>query len=79
MARLTGAHLAVATVGALAIKALLWSFASSSLAAATPSLTSNGGLLGKVYFPREVLPLAAIAAQGVDSSIAAAALALALP
>lgn len=79
ISQLTATRLDAAAVGALAVKALLWSFASSALGAATPSLTSNAGLLARVYFPREVLPLSAIAAQGADSVIAAGALALALP
>jgi ABC-2 type transport system permease protein len=44
---------------------LVWSFFSSSLAAGTNSITSNSYLIGKVRFPREVLPLASVGAAFV--------------
>jgi len=34
----------------------------STLGAATVSITGNGGLIKKIYFPREILPLASIGA-----------------
>ncbi|MDQ3641967.1 MAG: ABC transporter permease [Actinomycetota bacterium] len=39
-----------------------WDFFSSTLGAATTSVIANGGLIKKVYFPREILPLAAVGA-----------------
>jgi homopolymeric O-antigen transport system permease protein len=45
---------------------LPWSFLSTSISFGVPSLVNNMNLVTKVYFPREVLPLAAIAAAGVD-------------
>lgn len=41
---------------------LPWTLFSSSLAAATGSVVGGGALLKKVYFPREVLPIASIGA-----------------
>ena len=39
---------------------LVWNLFSSGLAAATSSVVGNSGLVKKVAFPREILPLAAI-------------------
>ena len=44
---------------------LVWNFFSTSLAAGTNSITSNSYLIGKVRFPREVLPLASVGAAFV--------------
>jgi ABC-2 type transport system permease protein len=41
---------------------LVWNLFSAALAGATGSVTGNAGLIKKVDFPREVLPLAAIGA-----------------
>src|SRR2546421_2606874 len=39
-----------------------WDLFGSTLGAATVSITGNGGLIKKIYFPREILPLASIGA-----------------
>jgi ABC-2 type transport system permease protein len=39
-----------------------WNFFSAALGAGTTSITGNASLVGKVWFPREVLPIAAIGA-----------------
>ncbi len=55
-----------------AFTALLpWTFLAGSLTAAIPSLQDNMNLITKIYFPREVLPLAMVAARGVDFLCAA--------
>lgn len=41
---------------------LVWNLFSSALAAATSSVLVNGGLVKKVAFPREILPLASVGA-----------------
>jgi len=41
---------------------LPWTLFSTALSAGTTSITSNGALVGKVWFPREILPLAALGA-----------------
>jgi lipopolysaccharide transport system permease protein len=68
-----------AAMGALAIKGICWSFFVGTIGFATPSLTANMTLVTKIYFPREVLPLSAMVAQGFDTAIAATAVCLALP
>lgn len=41
---------------------LAWNLFANSLAAATTSITSNGSIVKKVHFPREILPLASVGA-----------------
>jgi ABC-2 type transport system permease protein len=57
---------------------LVWNFFSTSLMGATVSVVSNGALLKKVSFPREVLPLAPIGAGLVHFFLQAVVLGLAL-
>ena len=45
---------------------LPWNFFSSSLASATDSVVGSSSLVTKVYFPREILPAAAILTKVVD-------------
>jgi ABC-type polysaccharide/polyol phosphate export permease len=63
----------------VAVKALAWSFFIGALGFGTASITANYPLVTKVYFPRQVLPLSAVATQVIDSAIGAAALVIALP
>ena len=50
---------------------LPWVFFSSSLTTGIPSLTSNPNLVTKIYFPREILPIAAIISVSFDTVISA--------
>src|SRR5687767_1010560 len=45
---------------------LPWNFLAGSLSGAVRSITSNANLIDKVYFPREVLPLAVVLANLVN-------------
>jgi ABC-type polysaccharide/polyol phosphate export permease len=45
---------------------LPWNFLAGSLTAAVRSITGSGAIIDKVYFPREVLPLSAVAANLVN-------------
>lgn len=49
---------------------LVWTFVSAGISAGINSLVNNMNLVGKIYFPREVLPMAAIAAGLVDLVVA---------
>jgi lipopolysaccharide transport system permease protein len=49
---------------------LPWTYFSSSLSEATDSLVANASILSKVYFPRLILPMAAVLAKLVDFAIA---------
>ncbi len=46
---------------------IFWAFFASGVSSGAESLTSNGGLLTKVYFPREVFPLTTLAARAADA------------
>lgn len=50
---------------------LAWQFASTAFAAAAASLVDNANLVAKVYFPRILMPLAAVAVCLVDVVVAA--------
>ncbi len=56
---------------------VLWTFFSGSASSAAESLVTDSALLRKVFFPREVLPLAAILAGLVDFAPALATLVVA--
>lgn len=43
-----------------------WTFFATSLSFGIPSLVNNMNLVTKIYFPREILPLASVAAAFVD-------------
>jgi ABC-type polysaccharide/polyol phosphate export permease len=58
---------------------LPWTFFSGSVSTGGLSLVSNSGLLNKIYCPREVFPIAAIADAAVDVLIATCVLALLFP
>lgn len=49
---------------------LPWQFFSASLSAASQSLVGNAHLISKVYFPRLIVPLSAVATSLVDFAIA---------
>ncbi len=47
-----------------------WAYFSNSLIDATNSLSASTGMLTKVYFPRAILPLSAVASRIIDFLIA---------
>jgi len=49
---------------------LPWTLFASSVSSAIPSVSNNMTLVGKIYFPREILPLAAILTRIMDFLIA---------
>ena len=53
-----------------------WTLLAASLPDMTDSLVANMGLVTKIYFPREVLPIAAMLARLMDFGIAAGLLIL---
>lgn len=48
-----------------------WTFFTSSLSFGTSSLVNNMNLVTKIYFPREILPLASIGAAFIDFLVSA--------
>jgi homopolymeric O-antigen transport system permease protein len=77
MAYVGGRHLGVQDLAGIAIKAVPWSFFVGSMGFATTSLVAQANLVTKIYFPREVLPLASTLAQAFDSSVGVVALLIA--
>ncbi len=57
---------------------LVWNFFSMAVGSATTSISHNGPLVGKVYFPREVLPLASVGAALVHFFLQTSVLVIAL-
>jgi lipopolysaccharide transport system permease protein len=57
---------------------LPWTFFSTSLSFAIPSLVVNSHIITKIYFPREIIPLASVLAAFLDFLIASAVFALLL-
>lgn len=79
MAQVSGEPLALKGIGGVAVKALPWAFFVGAVSFASTTLISNSNLVSKVYFPREVLPLAATLTQVFDSLVGVAVLAILLP
>jgi ABC-type polysaccharide/polyol phosphate export permease len=79
MAFVGGRAPGAAEIAGMAVKAVPWSFFVGALGFATASLTGNSNLVTKIYFPREVLPLAAVCAQSFDSTIGALTLLVIFP
>jgi lipopolysaccharide transport system permease protein len=76
---LSGAPENLSDTAGLVVKSLPWAFFTGGLGAATNSISGSYSLVSKVYFPREVLPLASITAVGVDTVIGSCAVVIALP
>jgi lipopolysaccharide transport system permease protein len=68
------ASLQKADVAAVAVKSLPWAFLVSSIRFACLSLTNNRELVTKIYFPKEIFPIAAILASLFDLLVASSAL-----
>ena len=49
---------------------LPWTFFATALSFAIPSLISNSHIITKIYFPREIIPLASVMAAFVDFLVA---------
>jgi len=63
-----------ADVASVAVKALPWAFLVSSIRFSCNSLLSNQNLVTKIYFPKEIFPLAAVMASLFDLFVASGAL-----
>jgi len=62
----------------VSVRSLPWAFLVSAIRFGTNSLLSNESLVAKIYFPKEVFPLAAMLSSLFDLAVAAAALAIVL-
>ncbi|MGQ0703913.1 MAG: ABC transporter permease [Gemmatimonadales bacterium] len=79
IATVSGEPIQMSMLGGVASKAVPWAFFTGALGFGTASLLSNSSLITRIYFPREVLPAAAVLTQAFDSSIAAVVVGVALP
>ena len=79
MSYLSGTELATEVIAGLAIKAIPWAFFVGAIQFSSGVLIANSNLVTKIYFPREVLPLAAVFAQVFDSAIGGVAVFVVLP
>lgn len=79
MAKISGSSVTGGEIANIAVKGLGWAFFVGALGFATASLVGNSNLVTKIYFPREVLPIAACIAQTFDSAIGLVAVAVVLP
>lgn len=68
------APLKSADIASVAVKSLPWAFLVSSIRFGCNSLTNNRDLVTKIYFPKEVFPLAAVLASLFDFFVASGAL-----
>ena len=70
------AHSALRTadIADIAVKSLPWAFLVSSIRFGCNSLITNRDLVTKVYFPKEIFPLAAVLSSFFDLAIASIAL-----
>jgi len=57
---------------------VLWTFVNSAIITASNSLINHTGLITKIYFPRLIVPLAAVAANLLDFFIGLSSLAVAM-
>jgi len=77
--RLAFAHFSAAPLRredllAIAVKSLPWAFFVASIRFASVALITNHNLVTKIYFPRLIFPVAAVASQFFDFLIATAVL-----
>jgi lipopolysaccharide transport system permease protein len=70
--------LQTADIASVAVKSLPWAFLVSSIRFGCNSLTTNRDLVTKVYFPKEIFPVAAVLASLFDMLVASAALVILL-
>ena len=74
----SGKPLNIADIASVAVKSIPWAFLVSSIRFACNSLVSNAGLVTKIYFPKEIFPIAAVLACLFDFGVASVALTILL-
>jgi len=70
LARLSARSMDLQDVATVSVKAIPWAFVVASLRFTSTSLISNATLVTKIYMPREIFPLAAVASQLFDLTVA---------
>lgn len=77
-AAMSGKPISKTDVLSVAVKSVPWAFFVGAVRFATNSLVMNKELVSKIYFPREILPLASVLANLFDFAVAGAMLAVIL-
>jgi lipopolysaccharide transport system permease protein len=75
---LSGKPITVKGVAAVSVRAVPWAFFVSGIRFGTGSLIANTNLITKIYFPRELFPIASTLSQFFDLVVASIAIAFAL-
>ena len=70
MSILSGKEFAFSQIITVSVKAIPWTLFIGSVRFGVNSLLGNAGLVTKIYFPKEVFPIAAVFSQLFDFSIA---------
>jgi ABC-type polysaccharide/polyol phosphate export permease len=65
--------------GGVAVRGVLWATFSAAVTFGTASLVGNAALVSRIYFPREVLPVAAVVSNALDGAVGGLVLACAIP
>jgi lipopolysaccharide transport system permease protein len=63
-------HMNLGDLSGIVLKSLPWAFFVGAVKFGTNSMVNNPNLVTKIYFPREVFPLAAVLASLFDAAIA---------
>jgi len=71
---ISGKPLELSDLASITVKALPWAFFIGTIRFSTGSLVGNRNLVTKIFFPREVFPLASVLANLFDFGIASTAL-----
>lgn len=74
MAVVSGKPMVLSDVVSVSVKALPWSFFVGSVRFSTNSLMGNANLVTKIYFPKEIFPIAAVLSNLFDFAIAGSVL-----
>jgi len=74
----SGRPLDTTSILSVAVKSVPWAFFVAGVRFATNSLVMNKELVTKIYFPREILPLASVLASCVDFAVAVTVLVIIL-
>ena len=79
LATLSNSPIEGSSIASLAAKAVPWAFFSGGLTTATQSLLAHANLMGKVYFPRESIPVASVFSQAPDLVVSLIVVLILLP
>ena len=78
ISRVSGKPLVLAQLATISVKSVPWAFFVGSIRFATNSLTNNVNLVTKIYFPKEIFPIASVLSNFFDFTIASCLLAFIL-